>query len=371
MLQVFRVAGIPVRIDVSWLLVFALISWSLAAGYFPRVVPDLSPGAAWVHGVVAAVLLFASVFLHELAHALVALRHGVRVASIRLHVFGGVSELESEPPTPRAELLIAAVGPLTSFALAAVFYGLGRAAGAAPWFGALTGYLTVVNLIVGLFNLVPGFPLDGGRVLRALLWWWSGQLGWATRWASRAGTAFAGVLMALGVFRTLGGEVVGGLWFVLVGLFLYQAAQASYELARLRARLEPLRVAEVMTRQPITVDAVTPLGAVLDGPLATRRVAGFPVIRGERLVGFLPWRRVADGAGGATAGDVMVPVGPDDVVAPQSSAWQAFLKIAGNDVGRVAVVDAGRLVGIVSRHDLQHAVADGERARDATARRAA
>jgi Zn-dependent protease len=374
MFQVFRVAGIPVRIDVSWLLVFALISWSLAAGYFPRVMPDLTPGAAWVHGVVAAALLFASVFLHELAHALVALRHGMRVTSIRLHVFGGVSELASEPPTPRAEFLIAVVGPLTSFAIAGFFYGLGRAVAGPPWVAALTGYLTAVNVIVGLFNLVPGFPLDGGRVLRAMLWWWSGRLGWATRWASRAGSAFAGVLMALGVVRSLGGEVVGGLWFVLIGLFLHQAAQASHEMARVRGRLEPLRVAEVMTAQPITVDAVTPLGTVLEGPFATRRVAGFPVTRDERLVGFLPWRRVADRAAspdGATAADAMVPLGPDDVVAPQASAWQAFLKIAGSDVGRVAVVDGGRLVGIVSRHDLQHALAHPPRPLSDADRRAA
>jgi hypothetical protein len=142
MLQVLHIAGIPVRIDVSWLLVFALISWSLAAGYFPRVLPDLTPGAAWAHGVAATLLLFASVFLHELAHALVALGHGVRVSSIRLHIFGGVSELESEPPTPRAEFLIAMVGPLTSFAIAGFFYGLGRVLTGPPWVAALTGYLS-------------------------------------------------------------------------------------------------------------------------------------------------------------------------------------------------------------------------------------
>jgi Zn-dependent protease/CBS domain-containing protein len=373
MFQVFRISGIPVRIDVSWLLVFALISWSLAAGYFPRVMPELSPGAAWVHGVGAALALFASVFLHELAHALVALQQGMRVTSIRLHIFGGVSELASEPPTPRAELLVAIVGPLTSFALAGCFYALGRVPAGPAWWAALTGYLTVVNLILGLFNLVPGFPLDGGRVLRALLWWGSGRWDWATRWASRAGSIFAGLLMALGVLRTFGGEVVGGLWFILIGLFLHQAAQAGHELARVRARLAPLRVLDVMTPEPVTVEAVTSLGAVLNGPLSSRRVAGFPVTRGHRLVGFLPWRRVADRAAdpdGATAADAMVPLGPDDVVTPQASAWQAFLKVAGNDVGRVAVVDGGRLVGIVSRRDLQHAL-NGAPARDVDEEQAA
>ena len=230
MLQIFRVAGIPVRIDASWVLVFGLISWSLAAGYFPRVLPDASTGTVWLHGVVAALLLFVSVFLHELSHALVALEHGVPVSGIRLHVFGGVSELEAEPPTPRAELLIAVVGPLTSFVIAALCYGAGRSLGGLPWVSALTGYLAVVNFLIGVFNLVPGFPLDGGRLLRAMLWWASGRHGWATIWASRAGVGFAFVMIALGALRAINGEIIGGLWFVFIGMFLYKAARVSRRL---------------------------------------------------------------------------------------------------------------------------------------------
>jgi Zn-dependent protease len=232
MLQIFRIAGIPVRIDASWLLVFGLLAWSLAAAYVPHVLPDVTPAWTWVHGVTAALMLFVSVVLHELAHALVARRHGVRVRGIRLHVFGGVSELESEPPTARAEFLIAAVGPLTSFALAALFYGLGPMVAGSAWLAALTGYLAAVNLVIGVFNLVPGFPLDGGRLLRAMLWSWSGELGWATRWASRAGSLFALLLVVLGGIRIVTGELVGGLWFILLGLFLQQAARASTVMAR-------------------------------------------------------------------------------------------------------------------------------------------
>jgi Zn-dependent protease len=222
MLQILRVAGMPVRIDASWLLVLGVMGWGVASGAVPRILPGLTTGAAWLHGVAAAALLFASVLLHELAHALVAREHGARVGGIRLHVFGGALELRSAPATPRAEFLIAAVGPLTSFALAAVCYGLGRTLAGTTWLAALTGYLVVVNLMVGLVNLVPGFPLDGGRLLRALLWAWSGQPEWATRCASRAGSLFAVALIALGALRAVGGEVVGGLWFVVVGLFLRQ-----------------------------------------------------------------------------------------------------------------------------------------------------
>ena len=304
MLQVLRVAGIPVRIDVSWLLVFALISWSLAAGYVPHVLPELGPLATWLHAVAAATLLFASVFLHELSHALVALHLGVGVTAIRLHVFGGVSELETEPPTPRAELLIAIVGPLTSFVIAALCYGLGRGIAGSPSAIALTGYLVAVNVVVGLFNLVPGFPLDGGRVLRALLWAWSGQLGWATRWASWIGALFAFMLVALGVVRALAGEVVGGLWFVMIGMFLHRAARAGAELAGARDRLERVRVADVMLPLATTVDA-------------------------------------------------LVPRGHDSVVTPTASAWEAYTRLRRRGAAHVAVLDGGRLVGVVYHRDLQ------------------
>lgn len=305
MLQIFRVAGIPVRVDASWLLVFGLISWSLAAGYFPHVLPAATVAAAWIHGVVAALLLFVSVFLHELSHALVALEHGVPVSGIRLHVFGGVSELEAEPPTPRAELLIAIVGPLTSFVIAALCFGLGRAVDGPPWVPALTGYLAAVNFLVGVFNLAPGFPLDGGRLLRAMLWWASGRQSWATLWASRAGSAFAFLMIAIGLVRALRGEMIGGLWFAFIGLFLHQAARASRDLIVVRERLEPLRVADVMSAVEATDDDAPP----------------------ER-----------------------------EAIAPDASAWQAFLKLGRGTRGPIAVVAAGRLVGVVSRRDLHDAL---------------
>jgi Zn-dependent protease len=308
MLQILRVAGIPVRVDFSWFLVFALITWSLAAGYFPHVLPEVTPGVAWLQGIAASALLFASVLVHELSHALAARHHGVHVNGIRLHVFGGVSELQAEPPTPGAEFRIAAVGPLASFVMTALCYGLGRAVADVPWALALTGYLAAVNLVLGLFNLVPGFPLDGGRLLRAMLWWWSGRQGWATRWAGRVGAAFALALVGLGVVRAIGGEVVGGVWFVLLGLFLYQAGRSSAELVRLRERLEPLAVAHVMTPLATSVEALAPLGR-------------------------------------------------DDAVVSEAPAWTAYLALSRSGAPRIAVVDGGRLVGVVSHGDLQKVLA--------------
>lgn len=312
MLRVLRVAGIPVWIDFSWALVFALLTSSLAAGSVSRELPGLTVAATWLYSAAAAALLFVSVLLHELSHSMVALHLGVRVTGIRLHLFGGASELGTEPATPRAELLIAVVGPLTSFALAGLCYGLGRAAAGSAWTVTLTGYLAAVNLLVGLFNLVPGFPLDGGRVLRALLWRWSGHLGWATRWASRIGVLFAFTLVALGLLRALAGEVVGGLWFVLIGVVLNQATRGSVGLARVRDRLEGVRVADVMT--PLT-----------------------------------------------TTIDVLVAPSHDQAVGARASAWDAYARLLRGGAARLAVLDRGRLVGVVNRRDLQRVV---ERAED-------
>ena len=307
-MQIFRVRGIPVRIDFGWLLVFGLISWSLASGYFPHVLPSQSLAAYWAQGLIAAALLFGSVLLHELAHALVAIRHGVPVGGITLHVFGGVSQLDSEPDTPRAEMLIAIVGPLTSFAIAGLSHGMGRLVSGPAWAHALGGYVAAVNLVVGVFNLVPAFPLDGGRVLRAALWWWRGRLDWATRVASRVGSALALVMIVVGLGRAATGEVMGGLWFALIGMFLQQAARASYDTVRLRAALDSLRVADVMNTAPALVDTVT---------------AGAPA----------------------------------SVVSPRDSAWDAFVAITRNGRGRVAVLENGAVVGVVTHRDLQQLVA--------------
>jgi Zn-dependent protease len=314
-IELGRVHRIPVRIDVGWLVIFGLVTWSLASGYLPYVLPARSAATYWLFAALSALLLFASVVLHELSHALAALDQGVPVRSITLHLFGGVSQLDAEPPTPRAELLIAVVGPLTSFAIAGLCYVVARRVEGPPAFRAMVSYLVAVNAVVGAFNLVPCFPLDGGRVLRALLWWWSGGFGRATQISARVGSVVALLLMALGALRTVKADVLGGTWLVLIGLFLHQAARASGETARVRARLEPLRVEDVMTRAPLVADAAAALAE----------------------------------AGAALS--------PDRVVRPRDSAWQAFLALGRTGAGRVAVVDGQALVGVVTRRDLEGALA--------------
>ena len=360
--RLFKIAGIPISIHVSWLAIYALITWTLAAGYFPQALPDRTAVTYWALGLVAALLLFASVLLHELSHSLVAVGHGLRVRGITLHIFGGVSQLEDEPPTPRAEALIAGVGPLTSFAIAGVLWAL-RELGvfAHPSVRAIADYLVTVNVMVGLFNLIPGFPLDGGRLLRALLWRWKGSLARATYLASRAGAAIAFALMAFGVFQMFGGSVISGVWLLLIGLFLQSAANTSSVQVGVREALERLPVRDIMTS---TVIAVRPDETVAElvEEFWRHHVASFPVVGdGGRLLGIAsvgqlqrvpreqwPVVRVAD---------VMQPLDATLVVRPSDTAFRAFERASTNGLGRLAVMEGDRLIGYLSMQDITHVLA--------------
>jgi Zn-dependent protease/CBS domain-containing protein len=359
--RLFRVGSIPIDVHASWVVVYALITWTLAVGYFPRALPDLGPTAYWLHGLVAALLLFASVLLHELAHSVVATAHGLRVRGITLHVFGGVSHLEDEPPSPRAEAFIAAAGPLASFAIAAMLWGL-RAAGVATEgsAGAIATYLATVNFLVGLFNLVPGFPLDGGRLLRAALWRWHGSLTRATYHASRVGLGVALLLMAFGVFQMFGGAFMNGMWLVLIGLFLHTAANASYAQVGVRETLGRLPVAHIMTRDVITARPDETLSVLVDR-FWEHHVASFPVVAGDRVVGIasitalqrVPRERWPL----LTVRDVMHPIGETLQVRPTDSVYRAFERASSNRLGRLAVMDGDRLVGYLSLQDITHVLA--------------
>src|SRR3990172_444437 len=232
--QIARVIGIPIYLHFSWLIIFGLIVWTLSTGYFPTQYPDLPASSAWAKGLVASLLFFVSILLHELGHAVVALRHGLRTRSITLFIFGGVAQLEKDPKDGRAELWMAAAGPLVSLALAGLFYAFASL----PFVGASAA---AVAKYLALINLVPAFPMDGGRLLRGALW---GPLGKAraTRIASGAGTLFAFFLIFAGVFSLLRGDSLGGLWYILIGWFIKEASSASYQQVRLEGVLRGFTV---------------------------------------------------------------------------------------------------------------------------------
>lgn len=360
-ITLFRILGIPVRVNASWLLVLAFLTWTLAVGYFPRVLPDLPVGALWIKGFVAALLLFVSVFLHELAHAAVALRYGIPVSSITLHVFGGVSQLERDPDAPGAEFVIAVVGPLTSFALAVLLAAARVAVPVSPAVEATLTYLAFVNVMLGVFNLVPGFPLDGGRLLRAVLWRLRGDLRWATRIASRAGAGVGMLLIVLGLLRSVGGEPLGGLWMSFIGLFLLQAAQGSYQQLRVQQALGGRRVADVMARDVVSVPADLPVARVADELFWQHRVSSFPVVDGGRVLGIVGLDHLKTVAAAdrptTPVRAIMVPLSESLVARPEDSLWTALTRLGQNGVGRLAVIEGDRLVGYLSVKDITQVLA--------------
>jgi Zn-dependent protease len=229
--RLFSIAGFEVALDPSWFLLAVLVAWSLSTGFFPYRFEDISAGQAWLMGVVGTVGLFLSIIAHELSHSLFARRTGISMQGITLFLFGGAAEMGDEPARPRDEFLIAIVGPLASIAIGAAFFALNLFGAASGWPLAVNGvleYLASINVILAVFNLIPAYPLDGGRVLRAALWAWKKDLLQATRISSRVGWLFGALLIGLGVLRLLGGAVLGGFWLALIGLFVQRAATVSY-----------------------------------------------------------------------------------------------------------------------------------------------
>ncbi len=353
-----KIAGIRITIDPSWLIIFFLVVWSLATGYFPEGQPPIEGPAAWILGVVAALLLFGSVLVHELSHALVAQRAGISVPRIRLFMFGGVSEMASEPRDPRAEVRIAAAGPLTSFGLAALFFviSLSHVPSLLPGGRQLVDYLAALNLMLGLFNLLPGFPLDGGRLLRAWLWSRNGDLLSATRTAGRAGSMVGFGLMGLGLVQLINGGNLGGLWFIVVGIFLSQAASASYESLLLRDTLSGYRVRQIMTQPVIAVSDHASLEELANDFFFRHPRGSFPVCAGDFFIGMVSLEQLKgvqrEEWARTPVRQIMTPAAMLRPLDPDDDCVTALERMVRGEVGRLPVVAGGRLVGILSRRDV-------------------
>ncbi len=357
-LQIARVFGIRVVIDPTWLFIFLLVVWTLAVGYFPSQEPPITGGLAWWLGVVAALFLFVSVLVHEMSHALLAIRYGIKVPRIRLFLFGGVSEMASEPTDPRAELRIAAAGPATSIALAVLFWLAllsGFAAGL-PGGNAVLVYLATINLALGIFNLLPGFPLDGGRILRAFLWARHGSLIRATRTAGTAGSFVGYGLMAWGLWTLFNGGMIGGIWLILIGMFLHQAAGQSYRAVLLKDLLSGVRVRQLMVQPVITVPGHASLEELVTDYFYRHPHGSFPVADGDRLLGMVSLEQIKSVPREEWAATpvrrVMSPAERLTPLDPEEDCVTALERMVQEDVGRLPVVTAGRIVGILSRRDV-------------------
>ena len=365
--EIGRVLGIPIRVHASWFLVFLFVTWSLATGYLPDVLPGLSDSRYWGMGAAAAVLLFGSVLLHELGHSYVALRYRIPIGQITLFLFGGVAQMRAEPPSPKAEFLIAIAGPVVSFALGA--FSLALAAASEWWpmpsggqgFAVLGGLLGLVNVQLGLFNLIPGFPLDGGRALRAGLWAWGHDFHGATSRAAFLGLGFGLVLAAFGALL-LGGAIAGrfdpstatnGGWLMFIGAFLFGAAWSTRKQVRLRLALSGTSVKDVMVRAVVSISPQLSLQSAVEEFFVAYGYGGFPVMEDGQVVGVIavedvqavqqglwPWRTVRD---------VMRPASSDLFISPDASIMQAMERMVRTGYDRLVVVDGGRPEGLVTR----------------------
>jgi Zn-dependent protease/CBS domain-containing protein len=359
-LEIARIWGIPIGVHASWLVVFALVTWSLAAGYFPEEFKGWARATYWLVGTLTALVFFVSVLVHELGHSWVALRHGIPIRGITLFVFGGVARLDQEPGSPAAELKVALAGPLTSFGLAALFAGtwlLARdvavVAGPALW-------LARINAMVALFNLVPGFPLDGGRVLRALVWAATGSFHRATAAASVAGRVFAVGLMGIGAVTALGGNVLGGVWFLFIGWFLDNAAAATQAQTGLSELLRGATVAQAMTRECSRVPPDRTLGRLVREEVLGSGRRCFLVTDDRRLRGLVTLHQIKqvspEDRDAVTAEEVMTPVDKLAVVGPGETLLAALQKMDDGDVAQLPVIAGDELLGLIGREQILHYV---------------
>lgn len=374
--RVGRVAGIDIRVDFSLAIVFSLITFSLGMGLFPSWHPDWGPFITWVTAVAAAVSFFISILIHELSHALVGRAKGIPVNAITLFVFGGVAQLEREPDSWRAELWMAIAGPIASLVLGILFLVLGglfagpvdlddgeRAYAALNPIATLLLWLGPVNIILAVFNLVPGFPLDGGRVLRAILWGITNDLLRATEWASKLGQAFAWLLIMVGVSMilglhvpVLGGGLLSGMWLALIGWFLNNAALTSYRQLLVTEVLHDLPVSRLMRRDVLTVSPDMPVEILVDECLMQGDQRGFPVLDGGDLIGLVclhDIRATPRHAWHSTSvREIMTPAERLATIAPNAHVAQALQTLSLEGVNQLPVIERGKLEGLIRREDI-------------------
>jgi Zn-dependent protease/CBS domain-containing protein len=360
-LSLGRIAGIHVGLNWSLLVVAALIAWSIATGILPAAAPGQTSAAYWTAGVVSAFVYLASLLAHELAHSIVATRRGVKVEGITLWLFGGVSRFSTESSSPGSQAWITFVGPLTSLLLGAIFLLAAAVAGGganSALSSASLAWLGYINILLGVFNLLPAFPLDGGRILQSLIWRGTGDRLRATRIAARIGMAFAFLFIAYGLITFFAaGSLIGGVWAVFLGWFLLSAARAEEAGGLIRQALSGISVADVMTPSPVQAPDDISVEEALHGYVLTSRHSTFPTHdAGGRLSGLLTMaalKNVAPGARPTTRiREIICPLDKVSTATPADPATNLLNVSDGCSEGRTLVVDNGRLVGIISPSDI-------------------
>ena len=353
-----RILGISVDLDYSWFLIVGLFTWMLAVSYFPVESPGAGAGQDWAMGFVAAVMLFVCVLVHELGHSVMAQLYGLRVPRITLFLFGGVSQIAAEPGTPGQEFWISAIGPMVSFALAAFFWEIEPLlAPVSPWDG-VAACLALMNLVLAIFNLIPGFPLDGGRVLRAILWKTTGSWRKATAAAAITGRFVGFLMIAFGIWQIFRGALIDGLWTAFIGWYLESAAGSQLQMETTRTLIGEHRVGDAMRKDFPRIPGDITLQALVDHFVLSESTRYFVVsgeISGEGLITLSTLRGIARDAWPATtAAQVMMPVARLDTTTPETGLWAALEKMGRDGVNQLPVVEGSAIVGILSREDILH-----------------
>jgi Zn-dependent protease/CBS domain-containing protein len=348
--------GISIRLHYSWFVVFALVTWVLSANYFPIAYPHWSVTAYVAVGLATSLLFFCSVLAHELAHSLVAQAAGIPVHSITLFILGGIAEITQEPARPSVEFRVALAGPATSLGLGVLFGVIWIVArGVSEPLAAISIWLSGINITLAVFNLIPGFPLDGGRVLRSIVWWRTGNLRSATRTASAIGRGVGYLFIFLGIWRIFGGDW-GGLWMAVIGWFIQSLAAGSYRQVILQDMLQGHRVSEVMMRDCPAVSPQLTLDELVNQYILGSGRRCFPVVQGNSALGLVTLHNVKQVPRELwptrTLGEVMTPLDKLKLVGPDQDLSTVLELMTTEDVNQLPVVDEGKIVGMVARENL-------------------
>jgi len=354
-----RLFGFRVNIDLSWLILGALITWTLAQGVFPQYYEEFSTATYWLMGLGGAFGLLVSIVFHELWHSLIARLFGLSMKGITLFVFGGVAEMTEEPPSPKAEFFMAVAGPISSIVLAGflfvIWFILGGTGFSPPVLGVIN-YLAFINLILAGFNLIPAFPLDGGRVLRSVLWGWKDNLKWATQIASRIGSAFGVALMLFGVFSFIMGNIIGGVWMFVIGMFLRGSSQTSYQQLLIRRSLEGEPVKKFMKPDPVTVSPSLSLDDLIEDYIYKHHFKMYPVTDGDKLTGCVTINQIKqipkEDRGNHTVGEIASSCSHINTIGQEEDSIKALSLMRKNNVSRLMVVANGKLVGVIALKDI-------------------
>ena len=357
--SLFKIFGFEIKVDISWLILAALITWSLASGLFPEYYKDLPRAAYWWMGAAGAVGLFLSIVIHELTHSLVARYYGMSMKGITLFIFGGVAQMEDEPPNPKAEFMMVIVGPLSSCLigfLSFLLYNLGEKIGWPVTINGVLAYLAWLNIVLAVFNLIPAFPLDGGRVLRSALWSWKKDIRWATGIAAQIGSGFGILLIIMGIVYIISGDFVGGLWWFLIGLFLRSTAQMSYQQLLARNLFNAKKVNELMVKNPVTVPRSISLEEFIRDYVYKHHFQMYPVLSFGKLTGCISMKQVAsiprEEWAQYTVGAVALTCNEETTVGPEEDANKALAIMNRTGNSRLLVVKGDQLEGIIALKDM-------------------